>query len=81
MQSIVKYYSITYLQTTYALAWARRGDRLKLAVGSFKEEYTNEVRVIQVKDEHQMQNDTDHFHELAKFEHLYPTTKVTYNGS
>lgn len=74
--------------TTYSMAWNRSGlpkDKFKLVVGSFKEEYTNELRVIQLNVSEDSQGrggggDTgssqSNFNEVAKCDHPYPATKV-----
>eukprot|EP00602_Paraphysomonas_sp_CaronLab_P003977 CAMPEP_0185017818 /NCGR_PEP_ID=MMETSP1103-20130426/705_1 /TAXON_ID=36769 /ORGANISM="Paraphysomonas bandaiensis, Strain Caron Lab Isolate" /LENGTH=334 /DNA_ID=CAMNT_0027547399 /DNA_START=52 /DNA_END=1056 /DNA_ORIENTATION=- len=61
--------------TTYALGWSRRGTEhdFKLAVGSFKEEYSNQVHVIQLDKDDQGQGA---FRKVAEFDHPYPATKV-----
>jgi len=55
----------------YGMNWSVRPDhRFRLAVGSFEEEYSNSVRIIQLDDE------THQFNEVAQFEHPYPATKI-----
>merc|ERR1719389_695012 len=60
--------------------WSVRADqRFRLAIGSFEEEYSNSVRVIQLDEE------THKFVDIGGFEHPYPTTKIMWmpdpNGS
>ena len=55
----------------YGMNWSVRADqRFRLAVGSFEEEYSNSVRIIQLNEE------THEFNEVAQFEHPYPATKM-----
>ena len=55
----------------YGMNWSVRPDqRFRLAVGSFQEEYSNSVRIIQLDEE------TQQFVESGQFEHPYPTTKI-----
>lgn len=73
-------YTYTAPWTTYALAFSRKGkdnngneEHLRLAVGSFKEEYSNQIHVIDLKrDEKGFGN----FSQLCSFEHPYPATKI-----
>ena len=55
----------------YGMNWSVRADqRFRLAIGSFEEEYSNSVRIIQLDEEaHQ-------FVDNGGFEHPYPTTKI-----
>ena len=59
---------------TYGLSWCRsREDTFRLAVGSFKEEYSNQIEIIQLyKDD----KGVGTFKKLTSFEHPYPTTKL-----
>ena len=44
-------YTYTAPWITYSMAWNRSGlpsDKFKLAVGSYKEEYSNEIKIIQL---------------------------------
>eukprot|EP00802_Teleaulax_amphioxeia_P014825 Tamp_14904.p1 GENE.Tamp_14904~~Tamp_14904.p1 ORF type:complete len:340 (-),score=49.05 Tamp_14904:424-1443(-) len=55
----------------YGMSWGIRPDkRFRLAVGSFIEEYSNKVMVVQLDDEKGV------FKESACFDHPYPTTKI-----
>ncbi|KAM9964944.1 hypothetical protein ACTFIW_004739 [Dictyostelium discoideum] len=54
----------------YGLSWSSRVNRpFRLAIGSFLEDYTNRVDVIQLNEE------TDQFEVVCGFEHPYPPTK------
>jgi hypothetical protein len=59
---------------TYGLSWCRsREDTFRLAVGSFKEEYSNQIEIIQLyKDD----KGVGTFKKLTSFEHPYPATKL-----
>jgi len=55
----------------YGMNWSVRADqRFRLAIGSFEEEYSNSVRIIQLDEE------THQFVDNGGFEHPYPTTKI-----
>lgn len=55
----------------YGMGWSVRPDkRFRLAIGSFEEEYTNMVRIVQLDQEKQA------FVETGELDHPYPTTKV-----
>jgi hypothetical protein len=73
----------------YTLAWNRTGlpgDRFKLAVGSFKEEYSNELKILQLQHSQLTQPPTTDvastsstgtgFAELSRCDHPYPATKI-----
>ena len=57
----------------YGLGWSARTDKpFRLAVGSFIEEYTNKVEIIQLK-----KTEADEkFVVTGTFDHPYPTTKI-----
>ena len=67
--------------TAYCLAWCRRqDDKFKMAVGSYKEEYSNKIQIIQ-RDNHNSKDDNNDSHsgnfvQLSEYEHPYPATKV-----
>lgn len=64
-------YTYTAPWLMYSMNWSVRADqRFRLAVGSFEEEYSNSVRIIQLDEERQ------EFNELGAFEHPYPATKI-----
>ena len=64
-------YTYTAPWLIYGMNWSVRADqRFRLAVGSFEEEYSNSVRIIQLDEE------TNQFVESGQFEHPYPTTKI-----
>lgn len=55
----------------YGMNWSSRMDKpYRLAMGSFLEDYTNRVDVIQLNEE------TEVFEVKGSFEHPYPTTKI-----
>lgn len=55
----------------YGMNWSTRPDkRFRLAIGSFEEEYTNTVRIVQLDQEKQA------FVETGELDHPYPTTKI-----
>jgi hypothetical protein len=57
--------------TIYGMNWSVRADkRFRLAIGSFEEEYTNIVRIVQLDQEKQC------FVETGELDHPYPTTKI-----
>jgi len=59
--------------TIYAMNWSVRPDRkFRLAVGSFVEEYTNKIQVIQLDDE------SGKFKVVGESEHPYPPTKIMF---
>lgn len=73
--------------TTYSLAWNRSGlpgEKFKLAVGSFKEEYANTIKIIQLDINAEIneasENNSDdtqtYFNEVCSCEHPYPATKI-----
>lgn len=55
----------------YGMNWSVRTDkRFRLAVGSFLEDYTNKVEIVQLNDE------TGTFQTKGSFDHPYPPTKI-----
>lgn len=55
------------------MSWCKRPDgRFRMAVGSFKEEYSNQIHVIQKDEKH------GQFRKVFEFEHPYPATKVMF---
>ena len=75
--------SITHIRQ----AWNRSGlpgDRFKLAVGSFKEEYSNDIKIIQLDINAEINEASDnnsddtqtYFNEICNCEHPYPATKI-----
>jgi WD repeat-containing protein 68 len=55
----------------YGMNWSVRADqRFRLAIGSFEEEYTNSVRIVQLDE------DSHQFIDCGGFDHPYPTTKI-----
>lgn len=62
--------------TAYAMAWCRRpgeDSKFKMAVGSYKEEYSNLLQIIQLQKDH---NGVRRFRKLCEIDHPYPPTKV-----
>lgn len=67
-------YSYKAPWTAYTMAWCRNTDgRFKMAVGSFMEEYSNQIQIIQLQKD---SNSNSVFRKLCSFEHPYPATKV-----
>eukprot|EP00824_Muranothrix_gubernata_P014288 TRINITY_DN29620_c0_g1_i1.p1 TRINITY_DN29620_c0_g1~~TRINITY_DN29620_c0_g1_i1.p1 ORF type:complete len:386 (-),score=79.33 TRINITY_DN29620_c0_g1_i1:72-1070(-) len=55
----------------YGMNWTVRADhRFRLAMGSFLEEYSNKVEIVQLNEE------TGKFVRQGLFDHPYPTTKI-----
>ena len=55
----------------YGMNWSVRTDkRFRLALGSFLEDYTNKVEIVQLNDE------TGTFQNKGSFDHPYPPTKI-----
>jgi WD repeat-containing protein 68 len=55
----------------YGMGWSVRRDKpYRLAIGSFIEEYSNKVEVVQINDEKNC------FEKKGSFDHPYPTTKI-----
>ena len=62
--------------TTYSLAWCRRSDedaKYKMAIGSYKEEYSNQLQIVQLVGD---QMGGRKFRKLCEIDHPYPATKV-----
>mmetsp|Transcript_13911 Transcript_13911/g.23585 ORF Transcript_13911/g.23585 Transcript_13911/m.23585 type:complete len:327 (+) Transcript_13911:66-1046(+) len=60
----------------YGLAWSQRPEahsRFRLAIGSFIEEYTNKIQIIQ------RNADTNALEKIGEFNHPYPATKVMWS--
>ena len=57
--------------TVFSMNWSVRPDkRFRLALGSFVEEYNNNVPVVSLDE------DTSEFTAKSTFDHPYPTTKI-----
>jgi len=57
--------------SVYSLAWSMRPDKpFRVAIGSFIEDYTNQVRIVQLDKKKQA------FAQKGQFDHPYPTTNV-----
>lgn len=56
----------------YGMNWSvrRGGSEFRLAIGSFLEEYSNRVEIVELN------TDTGSFVSTASFDHPYPTTKI-----
>lgn len=54
----------------YGMNWSvrRGGSEFRLAIGSFLEEYSNKVEIVELN------TDTGSFVSTASFDHPYPTT-------
>ena len=62
--------------TCYALAWANNEtEPYRLAVGSFVEEYSNKVQIVELDQR------TNRLVQIAEFDHPYPTTKIMWHPS
>eukprot|EP00286_Rhodomonas_abbreviata_P000076 CAMPEP_0181288472 /NCGR_PEP_ID=MMETSP1101-20121128/349_1 /TAXON_ID=46948 /ORGANISM="Rhodomonas abbreviata, Strain Caron Lab Isolate" /LENGTH=338 /DNA_ID=CAMNT_0023392593 /DNA_START=131 /DNA_END=1147 /DNA_ORIENTATION=- len=60
--------------TTYTMGWCRSNERkYQLAVGSYIEEYSNQIQIIELQKDDQ---GNGQFNKLCQFEHPYPPTKV-----
>lgn len=62
----------------YTMAWSRSyGRKCQMAVGSYIEEYSNQVQIIELqKDDESNNSSNGSFKRLCQFEHPYPATKV-----
>eukprot|EP01098_Paradermamoeba_levis_P003769 TRINITY_DN1673_c0_g3_i1.p1 TRINITY_DN1673_c0_g3~~TRINITY_DN1673_c0_g3_i1.p1 ORF type:complete len:373 (-),score=103.21 TRINITY_DN1673_c0_g3_i1:202-1185(-) len=57
----------------YGMNWSNRPDKpFRLAIGSFLEDYTNKVEIVQLNEE------TGNFSQRSLFDHPYPTTKLMF---
>lgn len=77
--------------TVYSMSWCRGKEDycshfFRMAIGSFKEEYSNQVQVIQLFEEPVSSEGGDRenvteplysFQPICQFDHPYPTTKVS----
>lgn len=58
----------------FAMNWSVRQDqKFRLALGSFLEDYTNKVEIIQLNEE------VGEFQPKTTFDHPYPATKISWN--
>ena len=66
--------------TAYTMGWCQRTEerhKLKLAVGSYKEEYSNQLLIIQLRSQSGGDKDGEqYFEKLCEIEHPYPATKI-----
>ncbi|KAL6048147.1 DDB1- and CUL4-associated factor 7 [Balamuthia mandrillaris] len=64
-------YTYTAPWLVYGMNWSVRPDqKFRLAIGSFLEDYTNKVQIVQLNEE------TGEFTPRGEFQHPYPTTKI-----
>ena len=68
------------------MAWSQREEadkKFRLALGSFREEYTNRVSIVQRRDayalSHQKTEEDTAFVKIGEFEHPYPATKILWS--
>ncbi|CAM9347894.1 unnamed protein product [Heterosigma akashiwo] len=62
--------------TIFSMAWSQRLEpqfHFRVAVGSFIEEYSNKVRIIQKAE------NSDQFNLIGEFSHPYPPTKIMFS--
>lgn len=65
--------------TTYTASWRRKKDgRFQLAVGSYIEEYTNQIHIISLD---QQESEKKSFSKVTQFDHPYPPTKILWAPS
>jgi DDB1- and CUL4-associated factor 7 len=72
--------------TAYTISWCGREDavnKFKIAIGSYKEEYSNSLTIIQLKNnDNHTGDDTDRsFVKICEAEHPYPATKIMWAPS
>jgi len=66
-------YTYTAPWFVYGMNWSMRADMpYRLAIGSFLEDYTNKVEIVQLNEE------TEVFECKGTFDHPYPTTKISW---
>ena len=71
-KEIYNYYS---KHMVYGMAWTSRKDHaFRLAIGSFIEDYANQVEIIELVDD--SETDDWKFKKVGTFDHPYPTTKI-----
>lgn len=64
-------YTYTAPWPIYGMNWSVRADKkFRLALGSFMEDYTNKVEIVQLNEE------TSEFVSRGSFSHSYPATKI-----
>jgi hypothetical protein len=64
-------YTYTAPWPIYGMNWSVRADKkFRLALGSFVEDYTNKVEIVQLNEE------TSEFVSRGSFSHSYPATKI-----
>ena len=69
-------YTYETAYTIYAMAWCRRiGGSFRMAIGSYKEEYSNQVQIVQLNRD---EGGSGTFKKLCEVDHPYPATKVLF---
>lgn len=64
-------YTYTAPWPIYGMNWSQKKSKpMRLAIGSFIEEYTNKVQIVQLDQE------KGQFDQIAQIDHPYPTTKI-----
>jgi len=74
-------YTLDLPWTAYTLAWCRRPAeeaRLKMAIGSYKEEYSNQLQIVQLTKD---TTGRGKFRKLCEIDHPYPPTKIMWAPS
>lgn len=69
-------YTYTAPWPVYGMGWSERTEsrfKFRFAVGSFREEYNNQVNIVQYDEA------KDSFVRVGGFEHPYPTTKIAWS--
>ena len=75
MPPLARIYTYNAPWVIFGLAWSQRPDsnsRFRLAVGSFIEEYTNKIQVVQKTAANTLEM-------MAEFNHPYPATKIMWS--
>jgi WD repeat-containing protein 68 len=58
------------------MAWCKRqNEKFKMAIGSFKELYSNQIEIIQLRKD---SDNVGQFKKLCEFDHPYPPTKLMF---
>eukprot|EP01035_Chromulina_nebulosa_P023378 gene23378-30293_t len=62
----------------YSMSWCRRPDvKFRMAIGSYKEEYSNQINIIQLYGiDNKDSNGVGTFRSSVIFDHPYPATKL-----
>ena len=71
--------------TAYTMSWCGRQEehnKFKIAIGSYKEQYSNHLSIIQLQRNTDGVDETDRkFVKLSDIEHPYPATKIMWAPS